>query len=68
MNAPLSFNKCIPQGGTESPELWNQAMYYILAPLVHKWHVCSYGIHIGNNVVLSHWLWADNLFLVVDDK
>ena len=60
---PVPFNKCIRQGGVESPKLWNFSMRSLFAPLVLTWVERGFGIPLEHGR-LTHLLWADNVYLV----
>jgi hypothetical protein len=59
---PIPFTRSAPQGGTESPEFWNDCMRFVMAPLVQTWNREGWGVQL-NDVLLHHINWADNVFL-----
>jgi len=64
---PCTFNRCIRQGGTESPWLWNTAARAAIAPLLDEWEASGCGIDIPGFGRMTHMIWADNIYLLSSD-
>jgi hypothetical protein len=62
----VTYDAAIPQGGTESPNLWNYIMRKVFVQLLPGWHARNLGIKITATRLLSHLVWADNLYLFCD--
>ena len=61
---PIVFNKCIRQGGVESPKVWRISMIAIMSSLVQLWKdMDGYGVMIDGRRY-SHIIWADNVWLL----
>ena len=61
---PIMYSKSIKQGGTDAPYLWNFVLRRLLVPLAISWQQRGYGITRDNGEVITHLVWADNLFVV----
>ena len=61
---PLRWNKCIRQGGVESAFSWNNIMSFLLGMIVPAWLQRGYGILLGENKVLTHLVWSDNIYVI----
>ena len=62
----VNFNRCVRQGGVESPYLWNTTMYAVLDELVPSWEARGWGIFWGTRW-FTHLVWADNIWLLSRD-
>ena len=59
----IPFTRCIRQGGVESTIKWNNVMHMVLESLVPIWVESGYGISL-DNIVYTHLVWADNIWLL----
>ena len=57
----VAFDK-LPQGGTESPKSFWQTVAMTIAEIIPIWRAQGAGIQV-NNFLLTHIIWADNVFL-----
>lgn len=60
--AKVPFNKCLKQGGKESPPVFRDGLIAVVLPVLRQWRRLKVGVVEG--FLLNHLIWADNIFLL----
>ena len=64
---PFPWNACIRQGSVEAGIQWEKAAKMILMDVVPIWEEMQWGLRL-DNIVLTHIMWVDGLWLFATDK
>jgi len=75
----VHINACYRQGSVEGPRIWKMIMMHVLSLIVPLWFEMGYGLRIdswidrGGDVrneprVLTHFIWADNVWLLANSS
>ena len=73
----FDINKCYKQGSIEGPKIWKVIMVHLVSLLLPIWYEQELGFVVDSQVdkfgnvteirkVISHFIWADNLWIVAD--
>ena len=62
--ASQPFNRCLRQGGVESPFCLNRTTAQVLSELVPGWKARRLGVLLDDGFCATHAVWADNYYLL----
>lgn len=63
----VPFNKCLKQGGKESPPIFRDGLIAVLMPTIRRWKRLKIGVDM-DGFLLNHLIWADNIFLFAETQ
>ena len=63
----IPWNACVRQGSVEAGIQWEKAAKMILMGVVPIWEEMQWGLRL-DNIVLTHIMWVDGLWLFATDK
>ena len=75
----FDINNCYNQGSIEGPKIWKVIMVHLVSLLLPIWYEQELGFVIDSQVdkfgnvteirkVISHFIWADNLWIAADSS
>ena len=62
----FEFSRGGKQGGIVTPDEFSMFIEYMMTPIVKRWHARGLGFRFESGVIVTHLLWADNVWLVAE--
>ena len=63
----VPFNKCLKQGGQESPPVFRDGLISVFLPVLREWTRQRIGVVVEGRL-LNHLIWADNILIFAESQ